>query len=79
MTTADVLDRSVRPAGFDGSAFFSPTEAPNYPVPALTDVDADLIVVGSRGFHGVRALGSVSERVAHRADCSVLVVHSAAA
>ena len=36
---------------------------------------ADLVVVGSRGLHGVRALGSVSERVAHRAECSVLVVH----
>lgn len=37
--------------------------------------EADLVVVGSRGLHGVRALGSVSERVAHRAHCSVLVVH----
>ena len=36
---------------------------------------ADLLVLGSRGLHGVRALGSVSERVAHRARCSVLVVH----
>jgi nucleotide-binding universal stress UspA family protein len=36
---------------------------------------ADLIVVGSRGLHGVRALGSVSERVAHQAHCTVLVIH----
>jgi nucleotide-binding universal stress UspA family protein len=35
---------------------------------------ADLLLVGSRGLTGVRALGSVSERVAHRAPCSVLVV-----
>ena len=35
---------------------------------------ADLLVVGSRGASGVRALGSVSERVAHRAASSVLVV-----
>jgi nucleotide-binding universal stress UspA family protein len=35
---------------------------------------ADLIVIGSRGLHGARALGSVSERVAHKAPCSVLVV-----
>jgi nucleotide-binding universal stress UspA family protein len=34
---------------------------------------ADLLVVGSRGLHGVGALGSVSERVAHQAACSVLV------
>ena len=35
---------------------------------------ADLVVVGSRGLHGFRAIGSVSERVAHRAHCSALVV-----
>ncbi len=35
---------------------------------------ADLLVVGNRGLHGARALGSVSERVAHDASCSVLVV-----
>jgi nucleotide-binding universal stress UspA family protein len=40
---------------------------------------ADLLVVGSRGLHGLRALGSVSERVAHRASCSTLVVRSAKA
>ena len=39
--------------------------------------EADLIVLGSRGLHGVRAIGSVSERVAHHAKCSVLVVHAA--
>lgn len=39
--------------------------------------DADLLVVGSRGMHGARALGSVSERVAHEAPCSVLVVRGA--
>jgi nucleotide-binding universal stress UspA family protein len=35
---------------------------------------ADVLVVGSRGLRGLRALGSVSEAVAHRAPCSVLVV-----
>ena len=34
----------------------------------------DLLVVGSRGLKGIPALGSVSERVAHRAVSSVLVV-----
>jgi nucleotide-binding universal stress UspA family protein len=38
---------------------------------------ADLLVVGSRGTHGARSLGSVSERVAHEAPCSVLVVRPA--
>jgi nucleotide-binding universal stress UspA family protein len=46
------------------------------PVSALAEasVEADLIVVGSRGLHGLKALGSVSERVAHKARCSVLIV-----
>ena len=34
---------------------------------------ADLVVVGARGLTGVRAFGSVSERVVHEAPCSVLV------
>jgi nucleotide-binding universal stress UspA family protein len=51
-------------------------ELPAAPVPALVEAAscADLLVVGSRGLHGIRALGSVSERVAHEAACSVLVV-----
>jgi nucleotide-binding universal stress UspA family protein len=46
------------------------------PADALTKAAeaADLVVVGSRGLHGLRALGSVSERVAHTASCSALVV-----
>ena len=38
---------------------------------------ADLVVVGSRGLQGLKALGSVSERIAHQASCSVLVVRRA--
>jgi nucleotide-binding universal stress UspA family protein len=46
------------------------------PVDALVDVsrDADLVIVGSRGLRAFAALGSVGERVAHQAHCSVLVV-----
>lgn len=45
-------------------------------VPSLVAAaaDADLLVVGSRGLHGLRSLGSVSERVAHQARSSVLIV-----
>jgi nucleotide-binding universal stress UspA family protein len=47
------------------------------PVQALVERSrhADLVVVGSRGAHGVRAIGSVSERVAHQAHCTALIVH----
>lgn len=50
---------------------------PRSPVDALlaAAAEADLLVLGSRGLHGPAALGSVSERVAHRAPCSVLIVH----
>jgi nucleotide-binding universal stress UspA family protein len=44
------------------------------PVHALVSAGADLVVLGTRGLHGMKSLGSVSERVAHKADCSVLVV-----
>jgi nucleotide-binding universal stress UspA family protein len=37
-------------------------------------LDATLIVMGSRGLSGIAALGSVSERVAAQAHCSVLVL-----
>lgn len=35
---------------------------------------SDLVIVGNRGLHGLGAVGSVSERLAHRALSSVLVV-----
>lgn len=53
--------------------------APGSAVLPLADAaaDSDLIVVGSRGLHGARAVGSVSERVMHMASCSVLIVRPA--
>jgi nucleotide-binding universal stress UspA family protein len=51
--------------------------APGHPADVILDTAAregvSLVVLGSRGLSGLRALGSVSERVAHRARCSVLV------
>ena len=51
-------------------------DLPDEPVAALVaaSADADLVMVGSRGLHGIKALGSVSERVAHQVHCSTLVV-----
>ena len=42
------------------------------------ELDADLLVVGNRGMTGVRRylLGSVADRVAHHAPCSVHIVHT---
>ena len=50
---------------------------PADPVAALVERSrtVDLVIVGSRGVHGMRAIGSVSERVAHQAHCTALVVH----
>ncbi|MBV9292727.1 MAG: universal stress protein [Frankiales bacterium] len=42
------------------------------------ELGADLLVVGNRGMTGVRRylLGSVADRVAHHAPCSVHIVHT---
>lgn len=44
-----------------------------------TEVKADLIVIPSHGYHGVKRflLGSVAERVLRHADCAVLVLRRA--
>lgn len=52
------------------------------PADALLDVagkvNANLIVVGSRGMHGARrlALGNVPNQVSHKARCNVLIVNT---
>jgi nucleotide-binding universal stress UspA family protein len=61
----DIATEALANLGYD-TAF-----SDDKPVPALLDAarSADLLVVGSRGVTGLPALGSVSERVAHRAPC----------
>jgi nucleotide-binding universal stress UspA family protein len=51
---------------------------PEDPVSALAaaSADVDLLVLGSRGLHGLKSLGSVSEQLAHRASCSTLIVRA---
>jgi nucleotide-binding universal stress UspA family protein len=50
------------------------------PAQVILDVsrerDADLIVIGARGLTGIRRflLGSVSSKLAHHADCSLMIV-----
>ena len=52
------------------------SEDPRTAVDALTDASrsARLLIVGSRHLRGVMALSSISEHVAHAANCPVLVV-----
>lgn len=45
---------------------------------AARAAQSSLIVIGRRGVGGIKALGSVSERVVHRAPCSVLAVPAGA-
>lgn len=60
-------------------------KAPHVEIVDDTPVDAlvaaaspgDLLIVGNRGRHGLGTLGSVSERVAHKAPSSVLVIRGA--
>ena len=55
---------------------------PGDPADALIDVaeqqSADLIVVGNRGMTGVKRflLGSVPNKVAHHAPCTVMIVRT---
>lgn len=78
--TVEVISASdvtaVRPEG-DWTERVDRWEAAQ-PVTALVERsrNVDLIIVGSRGVDGVSAIGSVSERVAHQAHCSVLVVQA---
>ena len=38
---------------------------------------ADLLLVGSRGLRGLRAIGSVSEQLGHQSASSILIVRDA--
>ncbi|HEX6761789.1 MAG TPA: universal stress protein [Gaiellaceae bacterium] len=80
--TVDVVGAGSQAADHAGADWAGRISSPNRddPVAALLERSerADLVVVGSRGLHGLQALGSVSERVAHQARCSVLVVHTPA-
>ncbi len=73
---AAVAEATARALAERFGATLDVVSADEDPVSALraASLDADLLVVGSRGLRGLKALGSVSERIAHRAACSVLIV-----
>jgi len=66
-TRAGLELRSLSVGEGDGDVAEQITDAAN-------EMGAALLVVGARGHTGLRSLGSVSEKVAHRAPCSVLIV-----
>lgn len=75
-----ILDRASDRARGDGVEVesHSPKGEPADAILALAkDVDAELIVLGSRGMQGARRiLGSVPNKVSHRATCDVLIVQT---
>lgn len=60
--------------GFSPTVADDPGRVTEQILEAADATRTSLIVIGHRGVRGVRALGSVSERIVHRAPCSVLVV-----
>jgi nucleotide-binding universal stress UspA family protein len=77
VATGSVLEGAAAEVGREGVEF-ELHAVPGGPAEAILgvaqSVDADLIVVGSRGMKGARrVLGSVPNSVAHRAPCNVLV------
>jgi nucleotide-binding universal stress UspA family protein len=75
-----VLERAGARARGDGVQIEShaPKGDPGDAIIAIAkETDADLIVLGSRGMQGARrVLGSVPNKVSHRAPCDVLIVHT---
>jgi nucleotide-binding universal stress UspA family protein len=66
------LARASAPA--TSELLIKPGRAAAVIVSAAVAAGASLVVTGSRRLNGLRAMGSVSRRVAHQARCSVLLV-----
>lgn len=71
----DELHEVLRKEGIEASLHPAAGDAADAIVKVADQVGADLIVVGNVGMRGVRrVLGSVPNSVAHKANCSVLIV-----
>lgn len=72
----DAQTHSIQPAGADGDppAVIESGSADDTIIAACTRLGASLVVMSSRRRSGLSALGSVSRRVVHHGDCSVLLV-----
>jgi nucleotide-binding universal stress UspA family protein len=79
---ADLLLRKLAALATDAGVASEVHAATSEPADAIINVAdserADLIVVGNKGMKGARrVLGSVPNSVAHRANCSVLILPTA--
>lgn len=78
--TREVLDAQVRKIEASGGRVQKAHQRSGRPdrqiLDLADDLDADLVVIGSRGLGGLRRalMGSVSDSVVHHAHCPVLVV-----
>ena len=69
------LRASVRAQGVEAKYYPAAGEPSEAIVTVADKIGADLIIVGNKGMKGVRrVLGSVPNSVAHKANCSVLIV-----
>lgn len=71
------LDKILKNIGVSGVTVSVPVGDPGLKITDYArDIDADLIIVPSHGFHGVKRflLGSTAERIIRHAHCSVLVL-----
>jgi nucleotide-binding universal stress UspA family protein len=78
-TAAKAVDEAIRRAvDLDSEAVVHPVVAEGHPAQVLIEAaaDADLLVVGSRGYGGFASalLGSVSQHCTHHAPCPVVVI-----
>ena len=74
-----ILDQSaagIRQAGLKVTPHAVRKDPADALIQVANEVDATMIVVGSKGMHGARrlALGNVPNKVSHQARCNVLIV-----
>jgi nucleotide-binding universal stress UspA family protein len=73
-----LVQRLAQPGAPGGTRTHAlPGDAAQAILQVADEVGADLVVVGNKGMQGIRrVLGSVPNDVAHRAECSVLIVNT---
>jgi nucleotide-binding universal stress UspA family protein len=74
-STVDQAAAKVRTSGLQVKTHAVEKDPADALLQVAGEVDANMIVVGSKGMHGARrVLGSVPNKVSHQARCNVLIV-----